>query len=97
MKDINHINTQCIENVYESIIIELKSNNKCLTFGRIYRHSSEQKQFLEKFLDPTLEKISKEKILGVLAGDFNCESLSTHAFQPLILHPLRVTVVRLEV
>ena len=97
----------CIENVCEAIFLDIKNNKgKSITFGCIYRHPSVQKQFLEKFLEPTLQKLSKEKRTCALAGDFNYDLLkyeshtetnafydilSAHAFRPLILHPSRVT------
>ena len=69
--------SKAIENVSESIFIEIANDNrKPVTFGCIYRHpNSVAKDFSEYFLDPILQKISNEKKTCVLVGDFNFDLL----------------------
>ena len=69
-------------------------------------YPSEQNYFQEKFFEPILQKINKQKRMCALAGDFNYdllnyeshfatssfyEMLSSHTYRPLILQPSRVT------
>ena len=91
----------------ESIFIEIKHpSKKNVIVGAIYRHHTDVSEFLNKFLKPTMENITKSKKNCILAGDFNVDlikygsdshvdnfydEISSFSFRPLILQPTRVT------
>ena len=95
-------------NVCESIFIELIfQNKKNIIFGCIYRHPSTSiSNFTENFIRPLLQKLSSEKAICCLMGDFNinllnassnsnisefCQEMFTNFYTPYILQPTRVT------
>ena len=83
-------------------------NRKNLVIGCIYRHPSSDisiTDFAEKYIEPILHKINKEKKEFVLMGDFNIDllkangdnaankfynSLTSYFFTPYILQPSRL-------
>lgn len=96
-----------IHNISESIFIELdRAQKKNILVGCIYRHHSSVTDFIDLFLQGTLNKITKEKKDCILMGDYNVDLLkfdshnetrdyydliSSHGFRPLILQPTRIT------
>ena len=93
---------------FESTFIELIFENKRnMIVGCIYRHPSSTitiKQFTEECIEPLLDKISSEKKMCTLVGDFNIDllksnsnndinsfynSMTSHFFTPYILQPTR--------
>ena len=83
-------------------------NRKNLVIGCIYRHPSSDisiTDFAEKYIEPILHKINKERKEFVLMGDFNIDllkasgdnaankfynSLTSYFFTPYILQPSRL-------
>ena len=98
--------TTSIENVCESIFIEIKNKKKKnLVVGCIYRHHTPIEQFCKEYFKQTIQKIIKSKKMCALLGDFNInlldyakhstisnfyDLLSASGFRPLILQPSRV-------
>ena len=96
-----------IENVCESLFIEIKNKKKRnIIVGSIYRHHTTIKQFRTQYMDKTLSKLLKSKKTVALLGDFNInlldyskhtdiseyyDNLSSSGFRPLVLQPTRVT------
>ena len=93
---------------FESTFIELVfTKRKNMIIGCIYRHPSSTiniKQFNDEYIEPLLEKITSEKKICALVGDFNIDllksntnndinlfynSMTTHFFTPFILQPTR--------
>ena len=92
---------------FEAMFVELiLPNRKNLIIGCIYRHPTDQLlDFMNRYLDPVLNKINKEKKECVLMGDFNVDllasvgnnsatefynSLSSYFFTPFVLQPTRL-------
>ena len=91
---------------FESTFVEIKNNDKKLVIGTIYRHPKTNDDFLEQFLNPTLDKLNKSKSKVIITGDFNYDlikyeshkntsdfydMLSSYSYKPCILQPSRVT------
>ena len=95
-----------IENVCETLFIEIKNGKKKnMLVGSIYHHHSTIEQFRTQYMDKTLNKLLKSKKIVALLGDFNVnlldyskhtnisdyyDNLSSSGFRPLILQPTRV-------
>ena len=94
---------------HEAMFVEIiLKNRKNLVIGCTYRHPSSDISvdvFAEKYLEPILHKISKEKKEFVLMGDFNIDllkasgdnaagkfynTLTSYFFTPYILQPTRL-------
>ena len=61
----------CHKNVCESIFIEIKNpSRKNIIVGNIYRHHTAVEEFLDIFMRPTLQKITKIKKPCIISGDF---------------------------
>ena len=94
---------------FEAMFVEIiLKDRKNLVVGCIYRHPSSDiavTDFAEKYLEPILYKISKEKKECELMGDFNVDllkstgdnaagifynSLSSYFYTPHILQPTRL-------
>ena len=94
---------------FEAKFVEIVlKDRKNLVVGCIYRHPSSDitlTDFAEKYLEPILHKVSKEKKECVLMGDFNVDllkstgdnaasmfynSLSSYFYTPYILQPTRL-------
>ena len=103
-KDLMMYNSKEIESTF----IELFSNNNSNTVsGCIYKHSKVSvTKFMEDYLVPILEKLTKEKIKTILMGDFNINILNcntdrdtssfidtiySNSFYPTINIPARIT------
>jgi len=96
-----------LDNVCESMFIEIKNKNKKnLIVGSIYRHHTTIEKFRSDYMDETMKKILKTKKVAALLGDFNVnlldyskhtstseyyDNISSSGFRPLILQPTRVT------
>ena len=102
--DLN-INKSCqVESTFIEVSLPKKSN---IIVGCIYRHHNMKlNEFNEYFLNPLLEKLSKENKSTFLLGDFNVDllkydhhastnefldSFSSHFFLPHILVPTRIS------
>ena len=97
----------CHSNVCESIFVEIKNpSKKNIIVGNIYRHHTAVEDFLNIFMRPTMQKITKTKKTCILSGDFNVDlaqygnnnivdnfydEITSFCFRPLILQPSRVT------
>ena len=94
---------------FEAMFVEIiLPDRKNLVIGCIYRHPSSKlpvNDFNEKFIQPILHKISKEKKECALMGDFNIDfltsvgnnvaskfynSLQSYFYTPFILQPTRL-------
>ena len=94
---------------HEAMFVEIVlKNRKNLVIGCIYRHPSSDisiTDFAEKYIEPILHKINKERKEFVLMGDFNIDllkasgdnaankfynSLTSYFFTPYILQPSRL-------
>ena len=94
---------------FEAMFVEIVlPDRKNLIIGCIYRHPSSKvsiDDFNEKYIQPIIHKISKEKKECVLMGDFNIDflkctgnnaaskfynSLQSYFFTPFILQPTRL-------
>ena len=92
---------------FEAIFIEIiLPGRKNLITGCIYRHGASNmpiRDFSEKYLEPILYKISKERKECALMGDFNinlinssnsasdfCDNMSSYFYTPFILQPTRL-------
>ena len=93
---------------FQSLWIEIQSKtNSNMICGVIYRHPNIFKfETFKNYLDPILDKISKEKKYCIMMGDFNINllnfeshlptddfinTLGSYFFLPQILQPTRVT------
>ena len=93
---------------FQSLWIEIQSKtNSNMICGVIYRHPNISKfETFKNYLDPILDKISKEKKYCIMMGDFNINllnfethlptddfinTLGSYFFLPQILQPTRVT------
>ena len=99
--------SKSVKGSFESTFVEIKNtNNKRLIIGTIYRHPKACDDFLEQFLNPTLDKLNKNKNKVIITGDFNYDlikydmhkntsdfydMLSSFSYRPCILQPSRVT------
>jgi len=102
--DLNIYKPLELESIFVEIINPKKSN---IIIGCIYRHPIMSiENFNDFYLNPLLEKISKENKTIFLLGDFNIDllkydyhpptnefldSLSSNYFLPHIIHPTRIT------
>ena len=104
-KDLNLNSPSHFEAMFVEVILKDRKN---LVVGCIYRHPSSDisiNDFTEKYLEPMLYKISKEKKECILMGDFNTDllkssddnaagklfnSLTSYFFTPYILQPTRL-------
>jgi len=98
--------TISIENVCETLFIEIKNKKKKnLIVGCIYRHHTPIESFCKEFFKPAIQKIIKSKKMCALLGDFNInlldyakhngvsnfyDLLSAFGFCPLILQPSHI-------
>ena len=104
-KDLNLNSTSHFEAMFVELILKDRKN---LIVGCIYRHPSSDisvNDFAEKYLEPIMYKIQREKKECVLMGDFNVDllkssgdnaaskfynTLSSYFFTPYILQPTRL-------
>ena len=104
-KDLNLNSTSHFEAIFVELILKDRKN---LIVGCIYRHPSSDisvNDFAEKYLEPIMCKIQREKKECVLMGDFNVDllkssgdnaaskfynTLSSYFFTPYILQPTRL-------
>ena len=64
----------------ESYFIEVINGGKNTIIGSIYRHPCMSKDlFIEEYMEPLNDKLSKENKKVFLAGDFNSDLLSTES------------------
>ena len=105
--EVIHNLTKSIDNVSESLFIELKrGGNKNIIIGCIYRHHSPISTFINDFLNNALVYVTKySSKISAIMGDFNIDlvnyandrntgtfyDLCIYNFRPLILQPTRVT------
>ena len=96
-----------LQNVCESMFIEIKNKNKKnIIIGSIYRHHTAIQLFRSEYMDKTLNKLLKSKKTVALLGDFNInlldyskhtaineyyDKISAVGFRPLILQPTRIS------
>ena len=95
-----------VEGIFESTFVEIKSNNKSMVVGNIYRHPKADETFITNFLEPTLNNIGKMNKKSIISGDFNFDLIkyeshnptqefydlfSSYSYRPCILQPSRVT------
>lgn len=95
-----------IEDIYESIFIELQQEEKHIIIGVIYRPPNNNNKEFEEYLDKTLTRITQENKSTYIMGDFNIDLLKidknkftdnfinqllSSAFYPLISKPTRMT------
>ena len=103
--DLNLNLTANIEAMFVEIILKDRKN---VVLGCVYRHPSSDisvADFTEKYMEPILYKISKEKKECILMGDFNIDllksagdnaagkfhnTLNSYFFTPYILQPTRL-------
>ena len=103
--DLNLNSTSHFEAIFVELILKDRKN---LIVGCIYRHPSSDisvNDFAEKYLEPIMCKIQREKKECVLMGDFNVDllkssgdnaaskfynTLSSYFFTPYILQPTRL-------
>ena len=105
--DLNLNDSPHVEAMFVEIFLEDRKN---LVVGCVYRHPSSDisiPDFTEKYLEPILYKVNKEKKECVLMGDFNINllnstggenavskyynNLSSYFFTPYILQPSRLS------
>ena len=113
----NHLNTKPRKDLekilYKSELLEssffeiIIPNKKNIIVGNIYRHPSMNlDEYLEDYLTPFLNKLSKENKRKFIMGDFNVDLMkidddnltakyfdlmTSHLFVPHIIHPTRIT------
>ena len=73
--EIVNKHTLSLDNIFQSIFIEIKTpSKKNILVGCVYRHPSPPiSEFQNKFLDKTLNAITKSKKTCLLSGDFNID------------------------
>ena len=105
-KDLEKIlyKSEMLESTFMEIIVP---NRKNIIVGNIYRHPSMYlEEYLDDYLTPFLNKISKENKRKIIMGDFNVDLMkvddndltakyfdimTSHLFVPHIVHPTRIT------
>ena len=101
-KDLEVYESKKIESTFVEI---LRPNNQNIIIGCIYKHHTISKKDFNEIMENLISKISKEKKICYLAGDFNMDLLCLHKdseiekhfdnftsnnFMPLITYPTRI-------
>ena len=102
-KDLKSLNN---ENTFVEVQLKHRNNVKNMVIGAIYRSPNSSHACFREIMENVMQKISEERKLGVLSGDFNCNLLkeqedknvqsfcylmSSYGYINVISKPTRVT------